>query len=60
MGGTGKDLRGGKAVPRREPRAQLDEGDAGIEEAGKGSENQAVVLSMRRKVRGNQRVSTFL
>lgn len=51
---TGKGLRGGKAVPGGEPGAQLDEQDAGMEEAGKCSEDQTGVLSMRRKVRGSQ------
>lgn len=44
---TGKGLRGGKAVPGGEPGAQLDEQDAGMEEAGKCSEDQPGVLSMR-------------
>lgn len=59
MDGTGKDLRGGKAVPRGEPRAQLDEEGAGIEKAGKCTENQTGVLSMKRKARGNERVGTM-
>lgn len=57
MDGTGKGLRGEKAVPRGEPRAQLDGEDSGMEKAGKCSENQAGVLSMRKKARGNVRAS---